>query len=158
MNTFDSLYYKYNKSAVDEAIKYIKKLSVKKFIDWYIKSLTEKHDDFKIVIQNSEYTDILTWSGNTRYLFRYHKCQMVFSDQFDSFETLIDINKVNKAFYITCGMFEEKILRHKKTSNMLSNCKLYTIDGFHLVKRILGLKREWQSKIGSYEFFDSYSP
>jgi hypothetical protein len=158
MNVFDLMYYRYNKKAIDAGIKYIKKISVKKFIDWYIKKLTEKHDDFKLIIQNSEYADILTWKGNVKYLFRYHRCQMVFSEQFDSFETLIDVNNVNRAFYITCGVFEEDILRHKKTKGIFSNCKVYTINGFNLVKKILGFKRKWKSEINSFDIFDLYSP
>ncbi|EYE87834.1 hypothetical protein Q428_11225 [Fervidicella metallireducens AeB] len=78
MRLLDLIYYKFNKKAVDEGMKYIKRISVKKFTAVYIKRLTYKHDDFKIIKQLPECVDILSWRGNKKYLFRYHKADIIF--------------------------------------------------------------------------------
>ncbi len=159
MRLCNRIYYLLNKRAVEDGMKYMKKLSVKKLAALYMGSLTKKHDGFNILKENSEYVDILSWKGSTRrYLFRYHKCQIVFQDQYEEFITLAEKNRVNRAFYITCGTFEEKIYNYHRMGGIMRGYWVELIDCFELVKKSLGLRRKWISIKCKNDIFDLYSP
>lgn len=159
MRLFNRIYYLYNKKAIEDGMKYMKKISVKRFAGLYMGSLSKRHDGFNILKENSEYVDILSWRGSAnKYLFRYHKCQIVFQDVYEEFITLAEKNRVSKAFYITCGTFEEKLYKNHRMGGMIRGYWIELIDCFEFVKRFLGLKRRWKSIKCKNDIFDLYSP
>lgn len=159
MNVLDRIYYKYNKTAIDEGTRCLKRLPAKKFVTLYLLTLTKRHDNFKILKENAEYADVLSWKDNKKYLFRYHKCQVVFNDQYEDFITLVEIHGAVNAFYITSGVFDEKIYRSHKVGKITTKYNIQLIDCFHIIKRFLGLKRKWVNINSDYEeIFDIYAP
>jgi hypothetical protein len=158
MNILDRIYYKYNKDAVDEGARCLKRLPVKKFITLYLQTLVKRHDNFQILKENAEYADVLSWKDNKKYLFRYHKCQVVFNSQYEEFITLIERHGTANAFYITCGVFDGKIYTSHKDGKIISKYNIQLIDCFHLVKRFLGLKRKWININSNEDILDTYAP
>lgn len=153
------MYYLYNRRAVEDGMRYMKKISVKKFASLYMGILTKRHDGFEVLKENAEYMDILSWRGTARrYLFRYHKCQIVFCDSYEEFITLAEKKQVARAFYITCGNFEEKIYQNQKMGGIMRGYRVELIDGFEFVKKFLGLKRKWISIRYKNSIFDLFSP
>lgn len=137
----------------------MKKLSVKKFAALYMGILTKRHDGFEVLNENAEYVDILSWRGTARkYLFRYHKCQIVFCDSYEEFITLAEKKQVGRAFYITCGNFEEKIYKNHRIGGVMKGYKVELIDGFEFVKKFLRLKRRWISIRCRNDIFDLFAP
>jgi hypothetical protein len=155
MRFYYRVYYKYNKKAIDDFIWYLKKLTVEKFVEGLLNSLISRHDEYKIIKQNDDYVDILSQKCKKKFLFRYHRCPMVFIDHYKSFEANVDRYEVTKAFYITWGRFEEKVYKHHKEGGVLgrnASYKICLIDGFNLARRILKLKRTFRSSDGEIDF------
>lgn len=158
MNGFEKLYYSLNKNAVNSGMKYIRRLSVRRFKDEYIKSISSKGGEFQLLFENRECLDILSFRRNKKYLLRYHKCPMVFYEDYEDLLSKALLFKVDKLIYITCGRFEYKIYKRSKGHLLAHDCRISVIDGFRFTIKNLGIKKGWQDISYKHKKLYKYSP
>lgn len=154
MKFMDAIYYKRNKKAIDERIKYLKKISVKKFVNVYLKSIINHSKSIEIIKESSEFADIILTDGKKKILIRYHRCDMVFCDQYETFLSLVEKYMVPKAVYLTCGKFEEKIYKNQRLGGMFTSYKITLIDGFQIAKNLTTTNGKWDQNCNNVEIFD----
>lgn len=86
----------------------------------------------QIILKNSDrlIIELISASKKHKILLTYHRCEMVFEDDYDMFENYLYKYDIKKGIYITTGIFEESLFKKSK-HNFEKNIKL--LDGTDFV-------------------------
>lgn len=153
-----SIYCRYNKSAIEEGRRYLASMSVEGFYDSYLKATLEKYPDLSIIKQNNDMIDILCQKRGKTYFFRYHRCCLVTVEQYEMFLSTAEKQRARRAFYITCGSFDHSLVKANRNSMFLMESRIFLIDGLHIIKKVIGVRRKWSARKKRLKMIDLYLP
>jgi hypothetical protein len=153
-----SIYCRYNKAAIQEGRRYLISMPADRFYDVYLKKTIERYPDYSIIKQSSDMVEVVCRKGKRTYLFRYHRCCLVTVEQYEMFLNMAEKHKAKRAFYVTPGGFDHSLVKANRNSMFLMESRIYLIDGLHIIKKIMGLRRKWSPRSKGLKMIDLYIP
>lgn len=142
LSLIDSLYCSIRKDEIRKLRKIMRRLTVENFFEALTKSCWEFGIQYEILIKNNDLLELKLSGLRRQNIVRFHRCDMVFTDDYERFINTLVRNDVNKGIYITTGVFEFKIVKsHKKLTP--SNRKVRLEDCISFCRKQMGFfKRE----------------
>lgn len=156
MGIICSIYYYYNKAAIQEGRRCLLSMPADEFYDTYLKKTIERYPGYIIIQKSSDTVEVVCHRGKRTYLFKYHKCSSVTVEQYEMFLKLAEKYNAKRAFYITPGGFNRSLVKANWKSMFLMESGIFLIDGIHIIKKIVGLKRKWSSRPKRLKMADLY--
>lgn len=151
-----SIYCCYNKAVIQEGRKCLISMPADEFYNTYLKKTIERYPDYSMVQKNGDTVEVVCHRGRRTYLFKYHTCSFVTVEQYEMFLNLAEKHKAKRAFYMTPGCFEHSLIKANWKSMFLMESRIFLIDGIHLIKKIIGLRRKWSSRPKRLKMADLY--
>lgn len=156
MGIIYSIYSCYNKAVIREGRKYLINMPADDFYNTYLKKTIEKYPDFRIIKKNSDTVEVVCYKRKRAYFFKYHRCGFVTVEQYEMFLNIAEKYGAKRAFYMTPGGFDHSLVRANWTSMFLMDSGIFLIDGIHIIKKIMGLRRKWSSRPKRLKIADLY--
>lgn len=134
--SIEEIYFKIRKDEINKGKRNLKKLKVNTVYLCITRNCWKYNIQYQVIVKNKDKVILNFKSGEKNTLLQYHKATMVFYREYCKFLNTMDINKIEKGFYITTGIFEEKVLKENKKNLFRKKIKLE--DGRHFLKEQLG--------------------
>lgn len=143
---FNKIYLKLHFSEIKIAKLILRKVSIEDIYSNISKSCWLYGIQQQIILKNSDrlIIELISISKKHRLILEYHRCEMVFEDDYDIFENYLCRYDVKKGVYITTGIFEEYLFK-KSRHNFQNNIKL--IDGTDFVIKQLCINKNTNGRI-----------
>lgn len=135
---FNIIYSRLRRNEIKRAKILIRKIKTEDVFDSITKSCWKSGIQYETLIKNPDMLDIKLKGRKEVVLIRFHKIDMVFSEDYEKFILRMEVNDVKKGIYITTGVFEGKIMKmHRKIFHLHRSVK--EVDNFNFIKSQLGL-------------------
>lgn len=155
----DALYFKIKRNEIKKARYRLRKITIEAILRLIIRNCEEKNIKHEIVEKRHDYILIKLCGRTERALLKYHRTDVVFSEDFNEFLNKMRKEHANekavKGIYITSGIFETQI--HKNENKLFFQKKVILDDYTYFMKKQLGLRGETinvfkQKKLNFYKY------
>lgn len=134
----DIIYSRLRRNEIIKAKFIIKKIRTDTIFDSITKSCWKYSIQYETLLRNQEILDVKLKGRKEIILFRFHKVDMVFIEDYQRFTNNMEVHGVKRGVYITTGVFERKIINEfKKIIPVYRPVKM--INNFDIAKSKLGL-------------------
>lgn len=149
----DSLYHELKKEEIEKASTILKMMKIDTILENLSKLCWKYNIQCEIIFKTSKILSLKLSGNKETVMFKYHKTNMVYRKDVDSFMDEMDENYVSRGFYITTGGFAKKNKSSIKSKFYKNDVILE--DSFTFIKNNLGLKgkAEKDFKINKLNFF-----
>jgi 2-hydroxy-3-keto-5-methylthiopentenyl-1-phosphate phosphatase len=138
---FDKLYNAIRKNEIRCGKIMLRKINIDAVFNALTKECWRNDIQYKTILKDGNSLIIKLIGRKQIVLFRFHKTDMVFDEDYEKFVGLINIYSASKGVYICTGVFEGKVEKNFVSNfHFLNGIKIE--DGFHFVKRNLGLRQK----------------
>lgn len=138
---FDKLYNALRKDEIGCGKIMIRKINIDTVFSTFTKECWKNGIQYKTILKDENSFTIRLIGRKQITLFKFHKTDMVFVEDYEKFLGLINIYSASKGIYICTGVFEGKVEKDFISKfHFLDGIKIE--DGFHFVKRNIGLRQK----------------
>lgn len=138
---FDKLYNIIRKDEIGCGKIMMKKINIDTVFNALTKECWKNGIQYKTILKDGSSLIVRLIGRKQIILFKFHKTDMVFVEDYEKFISLIGIHSASKGIYICTGVFEGKVEKDFVTKfHFLDGIKIE--DGFHFVKRHIGLRQK----------------
>lgn len=134
---WDIIYFKLKKRDIEEGKNNIRKIKIDNILNCITKNCWKYNIQYQVILKNNDILIIKIIGKSESILLKYHRVNMVFLFDFDSFINCIDYYNVKRAIYITTGQFHDRITRFFKGRSNKKDILLE--DSFNFIKYQLGV-------------------
>jgi hypothetical protein len=133
----NNIYSRLRREEIKKAKVLLKKIETDIIFDSITKSCWKNGIQFETLMKNREILEIKLKGRKEAVLFRFHKIEMIFLEDYERFVLNMEVCGAKRGIYITTGVFEGKILKnYKKIFPFYGTIKI--IDNFYFIKSQLG--------------------
>ena len=116
----------------------LKKIKIDTVFDAITKSCWKHGLQYETIIKNNEVIEIRLKSRREQVLFKFHKTDMVFVDDYEKFVLKMELLDIKRGVYITTGVFEGKVVKnYRRVFPFFNNVNIE--DNVDFIKGQLGL-------------------
>lgn len=133
MIVIDHLFYTVKKKQVDKSKIILRKISIDKIYEILTKNCWEYGIQLEIIMKSSELIEVRLQGRRESTLFKFHKTNMIFLEDYYRFKNLMEDVEVTEGVYITTGVFEQGIFNI--TNYHFGSRKIILQDNFQFIKK-----------------------
>lgn len=153
MSFLNNLFYKINKNAIDRAIIKLKKIPIDVVMENITKNCWKYGIQLEVIIKNKNELVVKLSGRKQVFLLKFQKAVMVFTEEYNEFVNTANILNVNKAIYITTGVFQQEI--YKLNHLMIFSAKVLLQDNYKFIKKQIWINKKfnYNLKYKNIEFY-----
>jgi hypothetical protein len=116
----------------------LRKVNIDTVFNTLTKDCWKNRIQYETILKNDSFLIIKLIGRRQKIIFKFHKADMVFIEDYEKFLGFIGNHNASKGIYICTGVFEGKVEKDLVVNfPLINNVKIE--DGFHFIKRQLGL-------------------
>ncbi|WP_125152870.1 hypothetical protein [Clostridium rectalis] len=153
LNLYKKIYFSARRQEIVKAKSILKRIEIEDILNNISKVCWDSGIEYEIILKNSQQLFLKIIGKRESILFKFSKKDMIFIEEFENFIGELYKNDINKAVYITTGVFDMNI--RKRCSVMPTYRKIKLIDKYDFIKDQLGIygKAEDEFKVNRLKLF-----
>lgn len=137
MELLNKLYYTVRKKEVEIAKRRLRKINIDVILKCISKSCWKYNVQYEVILKTAEILVIKIKGKKSNLILKYHICDLVFMEGYNSFMDYLFIYNRCMGIYITTGVFESKAIR--ASNSIFLHNKIRLENNITFIRKQLGL-------------------